>query len=123
MEARVIPGAEITESQLKEAAEAVFYRKGNTYHMLTNNCQHFCIDVVTWLHYRYLESVSRDAIKDCEGKGTKPIALRKFIFWTCFTNEGRMAHARAKQATEAEEAATQPSIRTLNRSRVPFPMK
>lgn len=111
-EAILIPGAEVTEYQLVEAAEAVFYRRNNSYHMLTNNCQHFCIDVVTWLHYHYPNSVSKDAIRDCEGKGTTAVALRKFIFWTRFTKDGREAYLKAKQAKAAQEAATQHFVRS-----------
>lgn len=117
-EALIIPGAEVTESQLREAAETVFNREGNNYHMLTNNCQHFCLDVVTWLHQRYPNSISADAIKDCEAKGTKPIALRKFILWTRFTKEGREAYARAKQAKAALEAANRPASQSSNRPRM-----
>lgn len=118
-EARVIPGAEVSEDQLRRAAEAVFYRPDNTYHLLTNNCQHFCIDVVTWLHQYYPNAVSQDAITDCEGKGTKPVALRKFIHWTRFTKEGREAHLRAKQAKEAQQAAAaRPPSRDSARPRI-----
>lgn len=86
--------------------------------MLTNNCQHFCIDVVTWLHHHYPSSVTKDAIKDWEGRGTKPVAIRKFIYWTRFTKEGREAYLRAKQAKAAELAAARPPSRGAARPRM-----
>ncbi|PSR88703.1 hypothetical protein BD289DRAFT_431797 [Coniella lustricola] len=107
-EAVVIPGTNVSESQLRQAAEAVFRRSGNNYHMLTNNCQHFCIDVVIWLHQHYPDSVTKEAIRDCEGRGTKAIAFRKFIFWTRFTSEGREARAKAKQAASRQAELAQP---------------
>ncbi|EFY91122.1 hypothetical protein MAC_02793 [Metarhizium acridum CQMa 102] len=50
------------ESQLRWAAEEVF--NGKWYNALTNNCQHFFIDVVTHLHQKYPQSVPRSAVED-----------------------------------------------------------
>lgn len=117
-EARVITGAVISERQLREAADAVFYREGNSYHMLTNNCQHFCLDVVTWLHQHYPNSVSAAAVKECAGKGTVPIAVRKFIHWTRLTKEGREAKWKERQAKSARESSARPSSKSSNQARI-----
>lgn len=110
-ESRPILGSNVSEAQLIEAARAVFNRDGNTYHMLTNNCQHFCIDVVTWLHQHYPNAVTKESVKDCEGKGTTAVAVRKFILWTRFTKEGREAYLKAKQAKAAQAAAATAAAR------------
>uniref|UniRef100_A0A1Y1MAD1 PPPDE domain-containing protein n=1 Tax=Photinus pyralis TaxID=7054 RepID=A0A1Y1MAD1_PHOPY len=57
-----IANAFVTLPQLRRAAEEVFKRK--SYNLLTNNCQHFCIDVVTYLHQIYPQSVPRSAVDD-----------------------------------------------------------
>ncbi|KAG8410579.1 hypothetical protein J3459_017052 [Metarhizium acridum] len=57
-----IANAFATQSQLRWAAEEVF--NGKWYNALTNNCQHFFIDVVTHLHQKYPQSVPRSAVED-----------------------------------------------------------
>ncbi|KID78795.1 uncharacterized protein G6M90_00g026540 [Metarhizium brunneum] len=57
-----IANAYSTESELRRAAEEVFKRK--SYNLLTNNCQHFCIDVVTYWHKICPQSVPRSAVED-----------------------------------------------------------
>ncbi|KAI8945747.1 hypothetical protein F4801DRAFT_567243 [Xylaria longipes] len=63
-----IAHAVVSEYQLLRAAEAVFERKG--YRLLTNNCQHFCIDVVTELNRVWPETVPPAAVHEVRSRGT-----------------------------------------------------
>lgn len=83
-----IPNTYVSEYQLMRAAQAVFDRKG--YRTLTNNCQHFCIDVVTELNQIWPECVSAQAIKDVENRGTI------FTKTTRFLKMDRLEQARKK---------------------------
>jgi hypothetical protein len=71
-----IAQASVTETQLRNIAKDVFDRKG--YSAVTNNCQHFCVDVVEELHNRYPESVPRAAVADINARGTTLTAIKNF---------------------------------------------
>jgi hypothetical protein len=64
----VIRGAHVTTAMLKAVAQDIFDRKG--YNVITNNCQHFCFDVVQELHDLYPDLVTLDAVNDVRQHGT-----------------------------------------------------
>lgn len=63
-----IEGAVVGEWQLWQAAHNVYLSKG--YNMVTNNCQHFCVDVVTELHRLFPHCVKAEAIDLVQSRGT-----------------------------------------------------
>ena len=68
-----IAHAVIIEYQLLRTTEAVFERKG--YRLLTNNCQHFYIDVVTELNHVWPEAVTPAAVDEVRSSGTSLTAI------------------------------------------------
>lgn len=64
----VIEGAYVTTAMVKAAAETVFVAGG--YNIVTNNCQHFCYDVVNELNRRYPDHVTETAVRDVWQHGT-----------------------------------------------------
>lgn len=64
----LIPQANVSERQMKRACQDVFERKG--YNMFTNNCQHFCMDVVLQLNHLFPEAVPKESVLEMEGRGT-----------------------------------------------------
>lgn len=68
-----IAHAVVTEYQLLRAAEAVFERKG--YRLLTNNCQPFCIEMVTELNRVWSEGVPPAAVHEVLSRGTSFTAI------------------------------------------------
>lgn len=72
-----IPGAIVTENQLRRTAETVFDRKG--YRSLTNNCQHFCIDVLIELNRNWPDSVTAQAVAEVQARGTKFTKMTTFL--------------------------------------------
>lgn len=101
-----IPNAIVSEYQLIRAAQTVFDRKG--YRTLTNNCQHFCIDVVTELHQIWPECVPAQALKDVANRGTI------FTKTTRFLKMERLVQARNRWNKKPSQGPT-PVPRTLTR--------
>jgi hypothetical protein len=97
-----IAHAAVTESQLTRAAEEVFQRKG--YRLLTNNCQHFCIDVVTELNRVWPHSVPPEAVIDVASRGTTITNLTRWV------RRDRLNDPRAQQAEEHDGSRERISI-------------
>jgi hypothetical protein len=57
-----IHGAYVTRTMLEYVTQHVFDRKG--YNVITNNSQHFCLDVVKELNRHYPDFVSVEAVED-----------------------------------------------------------
>ncbi|KAG8159871.1 hypothetical protein KVR01_010508 [Diaporthe batatas] len=96
----------VSEYQLMRAAQTVFDRK--EYRTLTNNCQHFCIDVITELNQIWPECVTAQAVKDVATRGTI------FTKTTRFLKMDRLIEARNKWKSRTKQAPS-PVPRTFTR--------
>ncbi|PPJ49692.1 hypothetical protein CBER1_02140 [Cercospora berteroae] len=90
-----IHGAVIAEWQLRQAAQTVFERKA--YRVVTNNCQHFCIDVLVELNRNWPDMVPAQAIVDVQARGTKFTKMTTFFTRFRFQREQRMLEAQRAQ--------------------------
>ncbi|KAL2142873.1 hypothetical protein VTI28DRAFT_641 [Corynascus sepedonium] len=73
----VISGARITRTTLEQVAKDIFNRKG--YNVATNNCQHFCFDVIAELHLLYPDLVPQSAVDDMRRNGTTITNVTNFL--------------------------------------------
>ncbi|KAK3903476.1 hypothetical protein C8A05DRAFT_14563, partial [Staphylotrichum tortipilum] len=71
-----ITGAHVTRDILQQVANSVYQARG--YNYVTNNCQHFCLDVVKELHARYADLVLDAAVQDVLQHGTAISAVTNF---------------------------------------------
>ncbi|CCT71082.1 uncharacterized protein FFB20_08159 [Fusarium fujikuroi] len=86
----VVPGAVVLASRLKRAGDEVHgaFFSGNSrshpgdppsYHMVTNNCQHFCYLVLKNLNWNLPDQVPGHAIDYVESESTPLLAVRQIL--------------------------------------------
>ncbi|KAL2130077.1 hypothetical protein VTI74DRAFT_6934 [Chaetomium olivicolor] len=62
---------------IQALAEDIFNSRG--YNVVTNNCQHFCFDMVAELHRRYPDLIPQEAVGDVAAHGTTITNVTKFL--------------------------------------------
>lgn len=73
-----INGAKVTGTMLREVAAEVFAAKGG-YNAVTNNCQHFCYDVIAAINAKYPGFVLDSAVADMWAHRNTIVTVTKYL--------------------------------------------